>query len=76
MERNAKRDYSPPIRQRTDQPQVLRLRRGGEVDINSANTVVVRKNPQDVSQIVYKMMFESRARVKLSENKAGMKRTR
>jgi hypothetical protein len=41
----------------------------------SANPAVVRKNPQDFSRIVYKMMLESRARARLSKNKAGMKRT-
>src|SRR5258708_38396393 len=34
-----------------------------------------RKNPQDFSRVVYKMMLESRARARLSKNKAGMKRT-
>jgi hypothetical protein len=42
---------------------------------DSANSAVVRKNPQDFSRVVYKMMLESRARARLSKNKAGMKRT-
>src|SRR5580765_6205832 len=42
---------------------------------NSAYSAVVRKNPQDFSRVVYKMMLESRARARLSKNKAGMKRT-
>ena len=42
--------------------EIIRLR-------NLSNSAVVRKNPQDFSRIVYKMMLESRARARLSKKR-------
>ena len=42
----------------------------------TAEAQVVRKNPQDLSRVIYKMMFESRASGVLAKNNAGMKRIR